>query len=328
MIFPRLCVLVASVGDEGWRYSLFHVIKYKGAVRIKRKVNDFPLVGMKGKKQTDPFALVLAGKSVVSKYYPPGNDAAERITSRPDEFVFATELCEGGGQRVTFMRASQYGDLLEELAPYKINIIDTRFAADNDVAGEAVQAGREFFGKGLSAGKLFTPTEYSSRLLSLSFSKLLLPVLGAALLVLVVNYFAQSSLRQKYAEQTMLLAGIRRNTAGDSKRRTEKDRFYSMMLPEAALPYSYMADRIASVVPTGVMLSEISVHPMDKKISENKPLTVSAGNVSLRGESSESAPVSVFTESLSSLDITGWVRLRRLERSRDGVYVFEIEVGL
>ena len=327
LIFPRLCVLAASLTEVGWRYTLFHVVMRKGSARIRRRISNFQPSSLKGKKQTDPFALVVTGKTVISKHYPPGSDAAN-ITSRPEEFVFASEACEGGGQKLTFMRAEQYGELLEELTHYKITLIDTRFDGANDIAGETRQAAEEFFTEGLSLKKVFIPSDHSSRVLSLAFSKLLLPVLGAALLVLTVNYFVQDSIRQKYANQTALLNNVRKNTEGDNKRRSGEERFYATVLPAAKLPYSFIADRIAAATPEGIMLTEISVHPLAKNISENKPLEVTTGMVLIKGESTEPAPVSVFNSSLSSPEIAAGTKLRRLERNRDGVYIFEIEIAL
>ncbi len=328
LIFPRLCVLAAALTEEGWRYTLFHLVMHKGSARIRRRVSNFQLSSLKGKKQSDPFALIVTGKTVISKYYPASSDAATNITSKPEEFVFASEPDEKGGQKLTFMRAEQYVELLEELDPYKITLTDTRFDGSNDILKEAKQAAEEFFTEGLSLKKVFTPSEHSGRVLSLTFSKLLLPVLGAALLVLVVNYFVQDSIRQKYASQTAQLNNVRKSTEGESKRRSGEDRFYATLLPAAKLPYSFIADRIAAATPEGIMLTEISVHPLAKKISENKPLQVTTGIVLIRGESPESAPVSVFNSSLSSSGIFPGIQLRRLERGRDGIYIFEIEIAL
>lgn len=327
-ILNHVQVLHVSFTEATCRYTLTEVCLRQGKVRIRHRIPNFDLGHWKGKKQKHPVVLVLSGKGIVSKEYAQESEAIRRITDHPEVFLFASESLPDNRIRLTFLRREQYEEQMDVLSAYKLPIVDTRIDPQGDTYGESLSAGSDFFNKTLNRKNLFQPSEESNILFSLVTRRLLLPVSGLLLLLLLVNFFFRQHLDKQIEERLFKLHAIRQSETVRDKEQGQLNRMYEMLLPEAGYPYAWIADRIAGIIPDGILLTELSIHPLMKKLQEQKPLETEPKRIILRGESSESTPVTLLSDALQGLEEVASVQLLSLTRNRNDRYVFEIDLRL
>ena len=327
LILNRLTVIYATLTDQGWQYRILETGRVGETISIRSRweinsPSDWP-----GKKHKHPTVLILAGKGIVSKEYPKDDPGMKRIVSRPDEFVFAVEEASDK-QRLTFMRRRQYEEALAGLSVWKQPFLGVRMDPEGDPGTEALAAADDFFNHTLSFRKMLKASPGNSTLLSLMADRLLLPVLGLFLAVLLVNFLVQQNLQKQLQEQQFLLSRLQQTAAVRDKQQGQQQLLQNLLLPEPRYPYAQIADRIGSLVPAGVVLTELTIQPVLKKIQENKPLQIEPNRVLIRGEAVSAAPVTQLTDTLRKWDVRHSVQLLSLIRDRNDRYRFEIDVRL
>jgi Tfp pilus assembly protein PilN len=316
-------VLHATLTDGEWHYRIVEVARTKSGFRITETNRTQQEV----KKRKFPVVLVLSGQGIVDKSYPTGDPALQRIAARPEEFLFAQED-RGETQRLTFMRREQYEQALAGCSAVRGAVIGVRIDPQGDMEAEALAAGREFFDDALSFRQLKKASPENNTLFSLLTGRLLLPVLGMVLIALTVNFFVRKGLEEEREQQQFLLGRLQQNAAAREQEEGGQRRLQELLLPQARHPYAWIADRIAVVIPEGVVLTELTVHPLQAKLQVDKPARTDAGRVVIRGESSGAASVTRLTDTLSRSEVHRSVQLISLSRGRDGNYLFEIDLRL
>jgi len=327
-ILNRLTVLYAARIEQGWRYTVMEAYRAKGEIRLMKKSDDFSLDRWKGRKQKYPVVVALCGRGIVSKEYPSGAEAIRRITAHPEEFLFGVEKCGQGRERLTFLRRDQYNELMAELSVYKLPIITTRIDPVGDPEAEARATAVDFFGETLAGKNMLKPLPENNTLFGLITGRLLLPVLGVVLLALMVNFFIQQNLQQQAEEQQFILNGFSRTTTQRSQEQDRQQELQEMLVTGLPYPYAWVADRIASVIPPGVTLTELTIQPILKKLQENKPLTIETNRVVIRGQAASAIPITCLTDTLRSWETSHSVQLLSLTRDRNNHYQFEIDLRL
>lgn len=315
MILDRLCLVLARSDGERWHYRTLTARRIGGKTTLNEEAG----------RGRFPAVLILSGAGILVREYAPEDPALQRIVSRPEEFLFALED-SGGGKRLTFMRRQSYEEALAGIRERKIAVIGVRIDPADAPEAEALAAAREFFDKTLTARKLVKTSPENDTLFSLMAGRLLWPVLGAMFLVLAVNFFVRKGLEKEYGSQSLLLDGLRQSAAVREREEGGQRRLQELLLPVAAYPYAWIADRIAASVPEGVVLTGLTVHPLQAKLQADKPAAVDAGRVVIRGEAVEAAPVSRLTDTLGRMEFCRAVQLLSLTRGRQGEYVFEIDL--
>ena len=327
-ILNRLTVLYVVFTEGGREYTLFELGQRHGKVEIKNRQPGFHPATGKGRQRKHPVVIVLSGCGIVSKEYPAGSEMAARITGHPEEFLYASEALESGRQLLTFLRREQYNAVIREWSSCKLPLVGIRIDPKGDAEQEAQASATEFFGETLSRKSLLKASSENNALWSLMTGKLLLPVLGVIALGLLVNFFVRQCLQQQAEEQQFLLSWLQQTTAVRDQEQGQQRQLQEMLLPKASYPNAWLADRIASIVPNGVVLIELSIQPTTKKLQENKPLQADPNRIVIRGESAVAAPVTQLTDTLRSLKLASSVQLLSLTRDRNGQYLFEIDLRL
>lgn len=326
-ILKKMFVLSAVHDGSDWRFTLIELIRYRKKTRVKRRLSiDDP--GSLKKYRKEPFVLVIGGAGVISKIFSAEDISAARISDNPDKFISYTEPAGGDSFKLTFMRRELFDGLIRQLAPYKLSVISTRIDTHGNILIESLEAGDDFFGKGLSLREILHPAPETNQLASVCTNKIMLPVLGGILIILSLNFFIQHNLRQEIQRQQFLLTRLNRELNSDTEQEKQRAKVVTMLLPGSKDNYSLLADRIASVVPAEITLTELTLTPLGKKIQEGKPLQAQTGKVKITGNGSSSNPVAVFADSLKSFGFVKDIKLVSLDKDRTGNYVFEIELYL
>lgn len=326
LILPCLNVLYSVNTETGWDHTLFEVIIRKGRVRLKKRTKDFRPEQLGRKKKKEPLVAVISGRGVIKKTYPSGS-AAAGITGNKKDFLSASEE-SGDCTEVTFMRREPYDSLIRELCSHTSGLVGVRLDPDGLPFDEVIAAGNDFFKGSLSAGELLKASPESNKLASLMASRIMLPVIGAAFLIVAVNFFIQRDLQEKTAQQQFVLNRMERTRASETKQRGGKELLGGLLMPQAKHPYAVIADKIADRVPEGVMLTELSINPPNGRLQEKKPLSTHPDKVTIRGESGSAAAVTDFTSALQAIELGETTRLLSMARDRNGKYVFEISLDL
>lgn len=327
IVFNRFFVLEALHGASGWSYVLYELTAYRGRVRIKRRVRNFSPSALLKNKPKFPFALIIAGQGIISKNYDASSEFVGEITQNSEEFLSVTEAL-GGKVQLTFMRRQLYAELMQELEKYNLPIVATHISGAKNRSGEVLAAGGEFYNEDLTLRNVLKPSAKGSTLASLAASRLMLPVLVIILAVLVCNFMAGQSLQQRSAEQIYALRQLQKGADARGKQQSEIARFRKEYSYQPRWPYSFVADRIASVLPSQIMLTVLTINPLGKKLQENKPLITERDVVLIRGEAPASLPVTIFADNLRSLEFAHNLQLTAMERDRDNKYIFEIMIRL
>lgn len=339
-ILKTLIVIVAESETSGWRCARYGLILYKDRVRIQSRRSNLTPQQIGTEKIKSPVVVVMRGAGIVSKTVAADSELLSAVSNGKD-FVWATERVSGtagdesvkpeaaaGGEsiRLTFMRRELWDSLMVQLGESRKFVIATHIGLEANIQEEIRTAGEDFFGKELTLANLIKPGAESNTLASLVASRLLLPVLACALMVLTINYRVNAGLQETVEQQSLELGLLRKNEAAHQKKMAEKKKIETLYLQKSHYPHSVVADRIASLVPTGIMLTMLTINPIEKRIQNYKPLQVAMNKATIKGESVAPEPVTQFTESLKTLDFVRRTRLLSYDRNRSGKYSFEIEI--
>jgi Tfp pilus assembly protein PilN len=324
LIAGRLNLLTAAQQGSGWRYTRYVALRRKGRVRIARRERDFIPADHSKKNGRHPWILIVHGAGIVSKRWDEKDPSVRRIADRPAEFLSVVEA----GANIVFMRRELYDSLTTTLAGAGVSAIVARISASGPIEEEVRAAAAEYFDETLSLKNLLRPTQESHRVLSLATRRLMLPVLAVILLLLAGNFAVQRRWQQTLEQQRGELAALESAAEGRNSRRQGQKSLEALLLPSPALPYAYLADRVAGGVPAGITLTTLDIHPLTKKIQSGQPLAVSAGRLLIGGRSAAMPPVTAFTDTLRRLPFTRSLQLLSMDKGRAGDYVFQIEIGL
>jgi hypothetical protein len=257
-----------------------------------------------------PSVMVVSGKGVITK------DASASIatTVTSDHATFIWTISDG---KISFMRRDQLKAFETDSSLYIecLPMID-----DNALAG-VVERFRSGY---LTWRRVLTV----SALASFVTKRLMLPVLGTMLMVLVANFVISTHVKENFQEANAELAALRKTSAADvatSQRKQVAIEEFSHRLTHNA---SRLSDMIATVVPENIVLSELGIAPITKAPEAGKPLTQNERLIVVRGETSVSEAITEFTTMLTGLGI-GTVRLASVEQERERkVLTFKIEITL
>lgn len=321
--------VVSAVSDgRKFDFQLIEVKIGRAGIKIEKYLKDIKLEDISGRKLNTPLVLTISGKGVISKDYKENSAELKQLTEQPNDFLFASENIGGGVLRVAFLRRKLYDVLCNELDIEKMPLVEVRIDANNNPEQEARKAAEEFWLSEFGIKEAFTPSMRSSNLLSLVAKKALLPLLLILLVLFLINFFVQQELSDRLKEQHSFLVQTKRNTAQVEKSLGEKQQILDHLANEAKYSYALIADRIASVVPDGITLTELNIQPLRDKVQENKTINIERNKVLIRGKSSNPALVTIFTDSLQVLSVLGSVQLIMQNRDRDDNYQFALNVSL
>lgn len=324
----RFYVLTACHRDSGWYYTRFEVLKYAGRSRIKKRLSGYDPNSWRKEKKQFPVALIIYGQGIVSKAYSSDSEFARKIIGNSAEFLSVQEKANEKEIRLTFMRRTLYESVVDELSKSSLPPYAVRMCPAANPSAEVFAAAEEFFSRDMRWKNRISGSREADLLNRYLAKQLLLPVLGVILFALVVNFFIGDHLTKTIQRQNYELSIYRENAARRSLEREQQLRLETLGIRESAYPFGFIADRIAAVVPDGIMLSALTIFPVTVKIRENKPVHSARDRISIRGESVLSDSVSLFSDALGSLEFVRQIKLLSLEKDRHGKYLFVMELYL
>ena len=186
-----------------------------------------------------------------------------------------------------------------------------------------------FYARQLRPKYLLRPSTESSRLLTLLCRRLRLPVLGAVLALLVANTLAYDSLKERYAAQRAVIAAREKEQGASRTRSAEREAAAAEFSQRLQWRYAVLMDRIGGLVPDGLVLRELAVQPLKKKIEAGNAVLTEGNTVLIRGAAEASEDISAFAGRLRDEPFVRELRLKGIEQERDsGLWTFEIMIAL
>jgi Tfp pilus assembly protein PilN len=319
----RLNILTAAQQADGWCCTLYVAARRRGRVRIVRRTGGFVPAAVSKKQARHPWTLIVHGPGIVSRPWDERDASVRRIAEHPAEFLSAVEA-----GNLVFMRRELYDSLVGSLGAAAGAVIATRMSAAGPIADEVRAAAEDHFERTLAPKNLLRPGAESSLVLSLAARRLTLPVLAAILLMAAGNFGLQRRGQRIQQQQRAELEALEHAAARRNDRRQDRQSLESLLLPSPALPYAWMADRVAAGVPGGITLTRLEIHPLSQTLRHGQLPAVSADRLIVGGRSALTEPVTEFADTLRGLPFTRSLTLLSMGKERSGDYAFEIEIGL
>ncbi|MDR1671289.1 MAG: hypothetical protein LBR57_02095 [Alistipes sp.] len=257
-----------------------------------------------------PSVMVVCGNGVITKEA--SSAVAATVTSDPATFIWTIS-----GGMISFTRR----DRLTELSAPEALYVECLPESDDHTLSGVVE---RFRSKYLTWRHVLS----ESALAAMVAKRLMLPVLGVVLAVLIANFVVSASVRENFQLANAELAALRKTSSTDAvtdERRRATLKAFSIKLPRNA---SRISDMIAAAVPEKITLSELAIAPLTKAVETGKHIAQNERLIFIRGEASASEAITEFTTALTKLDM-GTVRLASVEQDRErAILTFRIEITL
>ena len=323
-ILNRLILLVIhNEASDRSSWMLYRLRRKRDKVLVEQKETIDPdkLASM---KLHEPVLLRFSGYGIVSKTLS-ASEIVARVTADPHTFVWTEEVST---DRFVFARREQIAPALEKLSSAGILPVGIEYAVESDET-EIVRSVERFGTERLHIRKLLHPTPENARLLTLFCRRLRLPLLGAVLLLLIVNTLVYGSFQDRCAvlQETIALQREKQGTMRDfSERRRQLVETFDRRLP---FRHAILADRIASHVPPAVTLTSLAVQPLVRAIETEKDPVLMSGILSIKGSTADPSAVSQMIAGLKTEPFAEVMTLTRMEQNREsGMTEFEITIEL
>jgi hypothetical protein len=273
--------------------------------------------------------LSVSGEKVFTKHYPVGDTAIKKITEN-NELLWSVASNDEQTVTITFLRKEYLSSLLDELAANHIHIVEQRIMSEYVplTDNETLEITDKYF----HLSTLRHIPERLNLLCSLLFYRLRLPVLILLFLLLLGNFMLNERLRgENSALQTELQIRERTNKA-QKETQERQGRIGAEYRKIPKVSFALLSDRIASYLPEGVRLSNLTVFPpisSGSLINRNKEVNISFNVVRLQGETTIPGSVTLLTQFLDSDELFSGVEIVSLQRQKESsLFRFELLIKL
>lgn len=324
-ILNRVHVVVAVYGGpEEYELSLWESVRRGGESELT--VKDVP--ESKDGFGKVPVLLLIGGHGVIAKAAAENPDMIEQVVSDPGKFI-----CNyfQGKERFCFVRREQTEKPVSYLEGLGAKIISTGCfdARQDDVEAMIGECVGELYSETVTLRNAFRPSPGGSLLAQLLFHRIKMPVLAAVLALLVANFLVGKNVGEKYSTQRQEMLVLERSIG----RQNDSSRIRRQIVAEFSrtLPYRYalLCDRIGSVVPPNVTLTQLGIQPRRKALEQGKRPELAEREIVVRGEAGQSGDVSAFVSDIRGLGLSDDIRLTSVDRDREtGIAVFQINITL
>ncbi len=332
VVFKRVVVVFVRLQkDETMKVDVVRTIRDKHGTRVESAVTDMEPEELGGMKLKDPVLAVVSGHGVIRKVFQAEDaDGMERVTGN-EELIYSRSGEEKGEVTLCFTRRERIVSLEEMISRERMPVLEMRVACgDGKTTDDAalLLAGR-FYGNKVGWRELVHGGTRGDRLAGLVADKIKIVMLCSLLVLLLVNYLWNGSVRERYAGQQIEMSSLERDVSNREKLSREMENVVREFKGNGVKRYCAILDRIAAVVPPKVNLETLTVNPLLKTIEERKSLVLREGYVELTGETPVSGEVTVFTGALAECDFARQVKLLSLDKDREtGMFHFKILIDL
>ncbi len=323
-IINRIIYLKVSLEQEGdVRITACPVRYRKGEIEYGKKQGLVSAKEWAGKRPA-PVAVVVGvtGQGVVAKNVRPGDAIREKVV-RGTDFLWEEYAGEGEERRLVFVRKEAPAEFLETVHHLKVTVVAV-FPLDEEGGGEAEKI-TAVFREQFTFRNLLKTDRQAGQLANLLAAKIRIPVLACLFLMAAFNFGIHPGVSGEHDRLRSELLFLKR----ESEERRGNDRRLSAFLETygngAAFPFSRTADRIASLLPEPVRLTELSLVPLQKSPERGKPLQLQANTVRLKGRAEREEAIGRLTRLLSEDPSFRQVRLTSLAKQpEEAFFTFEI----
>lgn len=305
-ILGRVYVLDVRFAENGT--TVCTVWRCSANGKISAVTDDRPLIA-KG------IAAVTVGRhGVVTKSAESG--IAAKVIADPDTFIWS----KADGM-LSFVRRDQLTELMEELSaaaiyPLRIECVQT----PEEIARATFDA--------LGWKNLFHIGEKSSSIGQAIARRVMIPLLGLCLTLLSINAIIGPRIQSQRQELELRLASLTQSDTKAASVSEERRCVLESFARRLSLGDAEICNRIGRCVPQRVILTELWLEPLTKRMEEGEPLQRRERTATITGIGDSSAEIGLFTQTLVATPPIRNVRLVSVERARGDGLQFRIEVEL
>ncbi len=321
-ILDRLNILCVRFGDgDEPGFSLATYTFSKGKT-VRTEVRPFADPAKeKSALEKNPLVAVVSGKGVITKDVSAGG-IVETITSDPKTFLWTVS-----GDKISFARRARTKAVSELLGKAGIHPLYIE-CLPSDGEERLAEVAERFASEHLGWRQLLKPSAGGSRLASFVAGRLMLPVLGVLLAILVVNFLLLPRVNDSFQEANAQLTALRKTFSEDATTDARRQAVIEEFSHRLPLGTAAISDMIGAAVPENIVLSEFAIAPVLKSLETGKPVVQNGNAIVIGGQTTASEAITGFTTALTELRL-GTVRLESLEQDKErSVLIFRIEITL
>lgn len=274
-----------------------------------------------------PLLIAYAGFGIISKNVETNPEIVEKIKSDGGRFIWNETATE-----ITFLRRERIEKVVGEYQLDKnIPLAVFCFAGLMPSAFQdaALDRSSAYYKDTVNLPMMLKPSQAGSVLCHLSASKLKLPVFAVLLLLLVVNLFADRSVRAEYNSSQARLGQLEKQRGQEDQAAARNRQMFAEFDKKPPFEYSWLCDRAGIVLPESITLTLMVVQPVKKALENGKKPLLEHNRIIIKGEAPEAEDITYYTNSLGKLIQPANVKLTSMERSREADRLeFSISIDL
>lgn len=326
-ILPSMRALVVDYKSETL-YSLRLITTRNGFggvfTREDRVVES--VADIKRELSSGPVVVILSGYGVIRKSRVEDEAIVNRVVGDSENFLY-TALSTS---MIRFVRLSQVSAVIDDLEQIGAKVIEYRcLDAISERPFDVGERATGLFARKIEWKELLKPSLKGSVLCMLICRRLKFPLLFSILLVLLINFLVDRSIRNEYATNGEELARLSSRLGHRSEDRASVDRLHEQY--DKRLPYLYamISDRIAGVVPQEVCLSQLAIQPLKKPLQVDQKPELNERLCMVVGQAVRVDGISLFLDALGEEKLMGRLKLRSIVQNTDTeMFHFVVEIEL
>lgn len=327
-ILPRFAILEIFFEEAGAYVADLSVYGFDGGTAgLQARISNAQPENIIKEAKGMPLLIAYAGFGIISKNVEANPEIVEKIKSDGQRFIWNETAAE-----ITFLRRDRIEKVVGEYQLDK-NIPLTVFCfaglTPSALQDAALDRSSAYYKDTVNLPMMLKPSQAGSILCRLSASKLKLPVFAVLMLLLVVNLFADRSVRAEYNRSQVRLGQLEKQRGQEDQATARNRQMFAEFDKKPPFEYSWLCDRAGIVLPEGMTLTLIVVQPVKKALENGKKPLLEHNRIIIKGEAPEAGDIAYYTNSLAKQIQPANIKITSMERSREADKLeFSISIDL
>ncbi|MDR0753872.1 MAG: PilN domain-containing protein [Prevotellaceae bacterium] len=321
-ILNRIHVLTVTFNDTD-NFSVCSV-QYKNGKFVSRHEN-FDITSAEISKEQIPVAVLLKGYGIITKNCDTNKDIISRVTGDENHFLWNFDY-KG---HISFVRIEQVEKFLKKIENIQNKIIEIECLTDDADRQTAENRIMQIIKEKFSIRNIVKPSTYGSRLALMLFHKIKLPALIFILLILVANTLVSRNISVLYMENSTKLMTLQKQHGQISNITQQKRQAIAVHNKNLPIKIAFAYDRIATVTPEQITLSELAVQPLAKPFVTGKEPELNENRIYISGYTHNYESISEYIAGLEKEKFIKKLTLASVTQdSKTGIFNFKINMDI
>lgn len=315
-ILPRFAILeIFFEGADSYAAEL-SVYGFDGVTAVlQARIGNAGLENIVKEAKGMPLFIAYAGFGIISKNVEANSEIVQKIKNDTDSFVWDETATE-----ITFLRRERIDKVVEKYQLDKnIPLAVFCFAGLTPSAFQdaALDRSSACCKDAVNLPTMLKPSQRGSVLCRLIASKFKWPVFAVLLLLLVVNLFADRSIRSEYNSSQVRLGQLEKKRGREDQVAARNKQMFAEFNQKLPFEFSWLCDRAGIVLPEGITLTLIVIQPVKKALENGKKPVVEHNRMIIKGLAPEAEDITYYMSALGKLIRSANVKLTSVERTRE-----------